>query len=123
MSTWLGFTQNTTDLYVELMTITRYFRSCLGGGIFHYHRSDLRFFKRINYKSRFGPSYTAVYRCALRATDHELRRGCPRANPTRSLSPGAGTTQRSLRQRRRLRPVRDPSGRRIVIQPFRGLAF
>lgn len=55
MSSWLGFTQNTTDLYVELMTITRYFQviASAAGIYFITIVVTFAFFKRIKFnKSR-----------------------------------------------------------------------
>ncbi|MGH7850913.1 MAG: cation:dicarboxylate symporter family transporter [Thermodesulfobacteriota bacterium] len=57
MSSWLGFTQNTTDLYVELMTITRYFQviASTAGIYFITIVVTFAFFKRIKFnKSRFA---------------------------------------------------------------------
>jgi Na+/H+-dicarboxylate symporter len=57
MSSWLGFTQNTTDLYVELMTITRYFQviASVAGLFFITIVVTFAFFKRIEFnKPRFA---------------------------------------------------------------------
>jgi len=57
MSTWLGFTQNTTDLYVDLMTITRYFQviASAAGIYFITIVVTFAFFRRIKFnKTRFA---------------------------------------------------------------------
>lgn len=51
LSSWLGFTQNNTDLYVELMTITRYFQviASAAGLYFITIIVTFAFFKRIKF--------------------------------------------------------------------------
>ncbi|MEW6144547.1 MAG: cation:dicarboxylase symporter family transporter [Thermodesulfobacteriota bacterium] len=98
MSSWLGFTQNTTDLYVELMTITRYFQviASVAGIFFITVVVTFAFFKRIRFsKSRFA-IHLALPFIVLSAASYgiyelEAWLSPKRPNPYLSYSLPAGT--------------------------------